>query len=56
MAIQVDESKPKSGKLMAAGILAAVILVAFSMPPFIRALFVIIAVLAAVSGAWLFWG
>jgi len=56
MPIQVDPPKPNAGKLAAAGILTALLLIALSMPRFFRALFVTAVVLAGRSAAWLFIG
>ena len=55
MPIQVPEKKPVSGKLVAAGILGAVVLVALSLPSWLRWV-VVMVVIAAGAGAWLFYG
>ena len=54
MPIQVDSPKPHTGKLFAAGLLMAVLLIAFSMPRMLRALILMMVVLAAISSAWVF--
>ena len=53
MPIQIDPPKRPTGKLFAAGLLAAVLLVVISMPRALRALFVTMAALAAIAGFWL---
>lgn len=53
MGIQAPEPKEDGGKLVAAGVVGAVLLVAFAMPRLLRNLFITLVVLAAVGGFWL---
>lgn len=53
MGIQIDPPKENDGKLVAAGVVGAVLLVAFAMPRLVRSLFVVLVLLAAAGGFWL---
>ncbi|MBY5698386.1 hypothetical protein [Rhizobium leguminosarum] len=53
MGIQVPAPKKDQGKLIAAGVVGAVLLVAIAMPRVVRNLFIVVIVLAAASGFWL---
>ncbi len=53
MPIQVYPPKQDRGKLVAAGIIGVVLLVAFAMPRVVRGLFVVLVALAATAAFWL---